>query len=1248
MTAKDRRFHITCFSFIFFCVAAFFAQTLWAEEIDYHYDDGHRLIQSEFTGIATEHYTYDGMGNRLSGTITDSNSPANTAPGVPANPFPADHGQGVLSGVQLSWDGTDADTDDLLVYRIHLGATTPPPLLHIQKTTVTPPENGLNSFTTYYWGVTVNDNRNSATEGPIWQFTTGNNPPYAPSLLLPADQSEIKYLDILLTWTCQGDPNPNDTVSYDLYLGTTPEPPLFQADITSTRFQFNGRTRGLNPAPAYYWRIVAKDNHGAETPSAIRSFVFIDTDGDNLPDDFEATLCTDPLNNDTDNDLIPDGFEDVNLNGIVDTGETSPCNPDSDGDGMTDGWELGYGLNPVFNDGMVDSDLDGVPNYIEFADNTDPLDADLSAGNERIEDFETGDFSKFYWRTDPDIGWEIAETKPFGGRFAAQSGIIGGGGEQSSLETIVNCEAGQIRFFHRVSPESAQGRLIFYIDDVALGEWTAAATYARAQFPVTAGRHTFRWTYVKDELDEIGVDGAWLDDIVFPGVPDTDDDGVIDGWEITHFNTLNQDLCGDADGDGVNDLQAALVLADPIHGDSDGDGISDLYEAAHSLNPYEDDAWQDADGDGFSNYDEFIGNTDPNDADKIPRNVLEDFETGDLTKFYWRLSGQTQWEVNQGNPFEGAFAAKAPAVADDQAAAMETTIQCIDGLIAFRYAVSSEENADFLRFYIDGELQASWSGDRSYQLAVFPISAGPHTFRWEYAKNASGAGLDDTAWIDNISFPGSSDTDGDCVIDGWELTHFDSLEEMLCADSNGDGVSDLQAALTLSDPVFGDTDADGMSDTYETAHGLNPNQNDAWEDRDGDGYANYDEFIGNTDPGNTDENPRFVLEDFETGDLKKFYWRLAGSGLWRVTQDKPHQGAFSAKAPTIADGQSAAMETTILCIRGPLAFRYSVSSELAGDWLRFYIDGALQGSWSGDQAYQLAVFPVSAGVHTFRWEYAKNASGAALNDTAWIDNISFPGSGDTDHDGVTDGWELTHFSSLNQALCGDSNGDGVSDLHAAAVLADPIHGDTDGDGISDIYEAAHGLSLLENDAWTDADVDGYTNYDEFIGNTDPGNANETPRFVLEDFETGNLKKFYWRLTGDAQWRVTQDKPYQGGFSAKAPTITDSQTAAIQTTINCVNGPVAFRISVSSEANADFLRFYIDGVLQQSWSGDLAYQLAVFPVTSGAHTFRWEYAKNAFGTGLNDTAWIDNISFPGSGDSDNDGVIDGWELTHFGA
>ena len=69
------------------------------------------------------------------------------------------------------------------------------------------------------------------------------------------------------------------------------------------------------------------------------------------------------------------------------------------------------------------------------------------------------------------------------------------------------------------------------------------------------------------------------------GNPDTDDDGLSDGWEAIYFGDLDIDGTGDADNDGLTDLEEYQQGTSPVLRDTDHDGMSDLWEILTVLIP---------------------------------------------------------------------------------------------------------------------------------------------------------------------------------------------------------------------------------------------------------------------------------------------------------------------------------------------------------------------------------------------------------------------------------------------------------------------------------------------------------------------------------------------------------------------------------------------------------------------------------------------------------------------------------------
>lgn len=134
--------------------------------------------------------------------------------------------------------------------------------------------------------------------------------------------------------------------------------------------------------------------------------------------------------------------------------------------------------------------------------------------------------------------------------------------------------------------------------------------------------------------------------------------------------------------------------------------------------------------------------------------------------------------------------------------------------------------------------------------------------------------------------------------------------------------------------------------------------------------------------------------------------------------------------------------------------------------------------------------------------------------------------------------------------------------------------------------------------------------------------------VLEDWESGDFTNFSWEMSGDAGWILDEAEVYEGMYASKSDDIDDSESAIMSLSYNVMhNDSISFYYKVSSEANYDYLKFYIDNSLVGQWAGEVSWSKAVYPVLEGEHTFKWEYNKDVGVSDGDDCAWIDYIVLP---------------------
>jgi hypothetical protein len=93
-------------------------------------------------------------------------------------------------------------------------------------------------------------------------------PPPAFNLLSPANHAANQPLTVTLDWAEAGvPPDPNAAVTYDLYFGTAPNPPLRASGLTAMQYTVSG----LSMNTRYFWKVVARNACGM-TASALWTF----------------------------------------------------------------------------------------------------------------------------------------------------------------------------------------------------------------------------------------------------------------------------------------------------------------------------------------------------------------------------------------------------------------------------------------------------------------------------------------------------------------------------------------------------------------------------------------------------------------------------------------------------------------------------------------------------------------------------------------------------------------------------------------------------------------------------------------------------------------------------------------------------------------------------------------------------------------------------------------------------------------
>ena len=180
----------------------------------------------------------------------------------------------------------------------------------------------------------------------------------------------------------------------------------------------------------------------------------------------------------------------------------------------------------------------------------------------------------------------------------------------------------------------------------------------------------------------------------------------------------------------------------------------------------------------------------------------ESFESGNFMAFPWEFGGDADWVIDGSIAYQGAYSARSGLIDDNEYSYMEMEICTLaDGEISFYKKVSSENNYDYLRFYLDGVKLGEWDGEQDWSEVTYNLSSGIHTVSWSFEKDGSVSNGSDCGWVDFISFPPLGDPNPQMAIstDSLNITMEPENQETDTLTISNEGIGSLTYSLEIVD-----------------------------------------------------------------------------------------------------------------------------------------------------------------------------------------------------------------------------------------------------------------------------------------------------------------------------------------------------------------------------------------------------------------------------------------------------------------
>lgn len=117
----------------------------------------------------------DSCDNEVSSTINHFKT-RNEPPIIPHTPNPNNYAINQNIDVTLQWQSGDANPDDTVTYDIYFGLSNPPPLIKVNHATTSYNISSLLYNRQYHWKIIARDSNGAESIGPLWSFSTKEEP----------------------------------------------------------------------------------------------------------------------------------------------------------------------------------------------------------------------------------------------------------------------------------------------------------------------------------------------------------------------------------------------------------------------------------------------------------------------------------------------------------------------------------------------------------------------------------------------------------------------------------------------------------------------------------------------------------------------------------------------------------------------------------------------------------------------------------------------------------------------------------------------------------------------------------------------------------------------------------------------------------------------------------------------------------------------------------------------------------------